>query len=95
MDYPAHTIAAESGMNTPVNRSRMKTPVMPATERNKDGMLKAYTRINVTDIFGRQVSRRVSLGTEFCIELQAARDMVEVARRNNSVDIQAEYRINL
>ena len=70
-----------------------KAYVPPA--RNTDGVLRAYTRVNVTNIFGQHVSKRVSLGTDWNTTLETARDLVKKARESNSVEIQAEYRINL
>ena len=67
-----------------------------ATERNKDGYLKAHTLVHVTDIFGNDIARRVSLGTDWNTTLESARERINTAREKNpSIQIQAEFRINL
>lgn len=63
---------------------------------NKQGILRAYTYVLATDINGNKIRRRVSLGTDWCTELETARDTVERVRDNNqSLRVEAEFKINL
>lgn len=80
--------------DTPMARTVRKVPKHEDI-RNSDGVLRVYTRVNVVNIFGRDVSKRVSLGTDWNITLDTAREMVNQARAANSADIQAEFRVNL
>jgi hypothetical protein len=60
------------------------------------GVLRAHTRIGIIDIFGRQINRRVSLGTDWNISLETAQNLVQAARVNNpDIEVSADFRINL
>jgi hypothetical protein len=48
------------------------------------GCLRAYKMITVTDIFGKTRMRKVSLGTEYSVKLDTAKEMVKVARNADS-----------
>lgn len=64
--------------------------------RNTDGVLKAYTYINVVDIMGRSTRRRVSLGMDWNTPLETARDTMERTRANNpNLELHGEFKINL
>jgi hypothetical protein len=59
------------------------------------GYLRANTVVEVTDIFGNPVIRRVNIGRAFGVSLQEAQKMVAQARERNSQHIQAEFKISL
>ena len=60
------------------------------------GVLRAYTYVIATDIMGKRIRRRVSLGTDWCAELQSAKDTMERVRSNNrELEISGEFKINL
>ena len=64
--------------------------------RNSDGVMRAYTYVEMTDINGRSIRRRVSLGVDWNTELETARDTMERTRANNpSLRIEGDFRINL
>jgi hypothetical protein len=59
------------------------------------GYLRANTVVEVTDIFGKPVIRRVNIGRAFGVTLQEAQSMVAQARERNQQHIQAEFKISL
>lgn len=60
------------------------------------GQMRASTRVSAVDIFGRSITRRVSLGTDWNTSLDTARDTVQKVRENNpGIEINAEYRVSL
>lgn len=59
------------------------------------GYLRANTVVEVTDIFGKPVIRRVNIGRAFNVSLQEAQKMVSLARERNQQHIQAEFKISL
>lgn len=64
--------------------------------RNTDGVMRAYTYVYATDIMGRHVRRRVSLGTVWNTELENARNTMQTVRDNNrGLEILGDYRVNL
>jgi len=60
------------------------------------GHLRTHTRVHAVDIFGRSITRRVSLGTDWNTTLETARETVQKVRENNpGIEINADYRIAL
>ena len=62
------------------------------------GTLSAHVCVNLTDIYGKAVVKKVSLGKVHCIALEVAQTMVEVARYENAEDhpeVVAVFTINL
>jgi hypothetical protein len=59
------------------------------------GYLRANTVVEVTDIFGKNIIRRVNIGRAFGVTLQEAQSMVAQARERNQQYIQAEFKISL
>lgn len=77
----------------PVKRTRK---VSGDTLRNSDGVMRAYTYVEATDIFGRMIRRRVSLGTDWNTELESARNTIERVRANNQgLVVCGDFRVNL
>lgn len=69
---------------------------MRNSEINQYGILRAYTYVMAVDINGNNIRRRVSLGTDFCTELETAKDTVERVRSNNqNMNVEAQLLINL
>lgn len=63
---------------------------------NDQGVLRAVTRVYLTDIFGKHVSRRISIGIMHSVNLVEARDHVAYARKSNpDMDIRAEFKVEL
>jgi hypothetical protein len=61
-----------------------------------DGYLSAATNVEITDIFGRQITRRVSVGRVYGVGLNEARRMVENARTNNpGQNVRAKFTVSL
>lgn len=52
----------------------------PTADCSNSGALRAYKMVAITDIFGNQRMRRVSLGNIFSVGLETAKDMVYKAR---------------
>ena len=59
------------------------------------GYLRANTLVEVTDIFGKTIIRRVNIGRAFNVSLPEAQKMVARARERNSQHIMAEFKISL
>ena len=60
------------------------------------GVLRAVTRVYLTDIFGNQVARRINIGVKHYVDLLEARVDVEKARMANpGMDIRAEFKVLL
>lgn len=60
------------------------------------GQLRTSTRVSVVDIFGRSITRKVSLGSDYNTSLGTAKDTVQKVRENNpGIEITAEYRVSL
>ena len=59
------------------------------------GYLRANTMIEVIDIFGKPVIRRVNIGRAFNVSLLEAQTMVRLARERNDQHITAEFKISL
>lgn len=61
-----------------------------------DGYLTASVNVEVTDIWGNRVVKRVSVGRVHGVSLQDATSMVAKARDNNSNQwVQAKFMVNL
>lgn len=61
-----------------------------------DGYLTASVNVEVTDIWGYSVVKRVSVGHAHGVSLQDARNMVAKARDNNpNQNLQAKFLVNL
>lgn len=76
----------------------MRNHFEPVTEqpvRNTDGVLRAWFYVEVTDINGSMVRRRVSLGNDYSTTLETARETVDRVRRSNQQMVSADFRINL
>ena len=64
--------------------------------RNTDGVMRAYTYVEMTDINGRHIRRRVSLGVDWNTELETARDTIYSTRANNpGIRVEGDFRVNL
>jgi hypothetical protein len=62
--------------------SSYPTPYASISENR--GHLRAYKMVTITDIFGKTRMRRVSLGTEYSVDLNTAKEMVDTARKADS-----------
>ena len=60
------------------------------------GTVRAYTRVQITDLHGVTRMKRVSVGTDYSADLDTARSLVESARHaNNGLNIEANFSISL
>lgn len=60
------------------------------------GDLRAFTRVPMVDIFGREVFRRVNIGTAYSETLETARNMVRSAREaNKDFHVEARFTVDL
>ena len=63
--------------------------------RSTDGVLRAWVYVEVTDINGCLMRKRVSLGNDYNTTLETARETVERVRRSNEQMVSADFRVNL
>lgn len=60
------------------------------------GTVRAYTRVQITDLQGVTRMKRVSIGTDYHSDLDTARSLVDSARRaNEGLQVEANYSISL
>lgn len=76
------------------------SPIYPAQEYPaypvSRGTVRAYTRVQITDLQGVTRMKRVSVGTDYHSDLDTARSLVDSARAaNKDLHIEANYTVSL
>lgn len=61
---------------------------------NSHGYVSAFVRVKVVDLHGNKRCRRVQVGRDYNISLEAAQTMVDTARKaNSSLEVCAEFKV--
>ena len=63
---------------------------------NTHGTMRAWVYVYVTDITGRSIRKRVSLGNDYNSTLESARDTMQRARAGNrELSVNGDFRISI